>query len=94
MVSQEADEVLTIIGSAKDYDRIGEGIVAYKWTSDIDGVVGNEQILRIGAANLSRGRHTFTFSALDGEGHWSSADTVTVVVAEEIYRVMLPMAMK
>lgn len=90
-VSQLDGDVLTLTGTAQDFNA--GGIVAYKWTSNIDGVVGNEQVLRIAASDLSRGRHTFTFSALDGEGHWSRNATVTVNVVEQIYRVMLPMVM-
>ena len=94
-VSQTAGDILTMVGTAKDNDQMGEGIVAYKWTSSIDGVVGSEQKLIIPATDLSRGRHTFIFSALDNEGHWSSSsNTVTVLVAEEIYSVMLPMVAK
>ncbi len=91
-VEQLAGDELTIVGSARDFNA--GGIVAYKWTSDLDGVVGNEQVLRIPAADLSRGRHTFTFSALDGEGHWSRSAIVTVNVVQQIYRVMLPMVMR
>ncbi len=91
-VEQLAGDVLTLAGSARDFNA--GGIVAYKWTSDLDGVVGNEQVLKIAAADLSRGRHTFTFSALDGKGHWSRSATVTVNVVQQIYRVMLPMVMR
>jgi len=93
-VSQLDGDILTLAGTARDLDVVGEGIVAYKWTSDLDGVVGNEQVLKIPAAALSRGRHTFTFSALDGEGQWSRSATVTVNVVQQIYRVMLPIVMR
>lgn len=93
-IQQVTGDILTLAGSARDLDVVGEGIVAYKWTSDLDGVVGNEQVLKIPAADLSRGRHTFTFSALDGEGHWSRSATVTVNVVQQLYRVMLPMVMR
>jgi hypothetical protein len=93
MVSQSADDILTLTGTARDLDVVGDGIVAYKWTSNLDGEVGNDQVLQIPAADLSRGRHTFTFTALDAEGHWSTGKSVTVVVAETVYRVALPMVM-
>ncbi len=92
-LSQLDGDILTLAGSARDLDKVGGGIVAYKWTSNLDGEVGNDQVLTIPAADLSRGRHTFTFTALDDEGQWSRAVTVNVTVAEQIYRVMLPMVM-
>ncbi|MGC9394765.1 MAG: choice-of-anchor O protein [Anaerolineae bacterium] len=91
-VEQLAGDELTIVGSARDFNA--GGIVAYKWTSSIDGVVGNEKTLKMPAAALSRGKHTFHFTALDGNGHWADGTTVDVVVVEQIYRVMLPMVMR
>ncbi len=32
-----------MIGTAKDNDRMGAGIVDYEWYSSIDGVLGNEK---------------------------------------------------
>jgi hypothetical protein len=91
-VEQLAGDELTLVGSARDFNA--GGIVAYKWTSSIDGVVGIEKTLKVPAAALSRGKHTFHFTALDAEGRWARGDDVEVVVVEQLYRVMLPMVMR
>jgi len=91
-VSQLDGDILTIVGSARDFNA--GGIVAYKWTSSLDGVVGAERALTIAAGDLSRGKHTFHFTALDATGRWARGANVEVLVVEKIYRVMLPMVMR
>jgi hypothetical protein len=92
-VSQSAGDVLTLVGSAKDNDQMGDGIVAYKWTSSLDGEVSYEKTLSVPASALRTGWHTFTFRARDNEGNWSPGQSVNVLVGETIYRINLPMVM-
>ena len=92
-VSQSAGDILTLAGTAKDYDTVGEGIVAYKWTSDLDGEVSYEKSFSIPGTALKTGWHTFTFRARDSEGNWSPGKSVNVLVGETIYRINLPMVM-
>ena len=70
---------------------MGEGIVAYKWVSDLDGELSYDQSFSIAASVLEEGWHTFTFRARDDEGNWSPGRSVSVLVAENIFRVNLPM---
>ena len=70
---------------------MGDGIVAYKWVSDLDGGLSTEQTFSVPAASLSVGTHTITFTARDAEGNWAVEDAVTVMVMEELHRVYMPM---
>jgi hypothetical protein len=92
-VSQTAGDILTLVGTAKDNDSVGDGIVAYKWTSDLDGEVSYEKSFSIPGTALRTGWHTFTFRARDNEGNWSPGRSVNVLVGETIYRINLPMVM-
>jgi hypothetical protein len=92
-VSHEDDEVL-FVGSARDNDQLGEGIVAYRWTSSLDGELSTEKTFSIPATDLSLGLHTIAFSALDGEGNWSSEATIRILVAEELMDVYTPVIVR
>jgi hypothetical protein len=81
------DEIITLVGSAKD--NSGTGIVAYKWRTDAD-VVGTEQIYRVSAKTLPLGKHTYYFSAQDGNGRWSREVSVPVIVWDGNYYLMMP----
>jgi len=84
------DDTLTFVASARDADRLGEGIVAYQWRSDRDGVLGTDKTLTIPASALSPGLHTLLFSAQDNEGNWTPEVSLTVFIAEELSQVHLP----
>jgi hypothetical protein len=86
----EYGDTLTLVGMARDHDYLGEGIVAYEWMSDIDGLLGTEQELSIPADTLTPGIHHITFRAQDNEGNWSVPQTITVLVAEELHPVFVP----
>jgi hypothetical protein len=86
----EYGDTLTLVGTARDYDYLGEGIVAYEWTSDIDGLLGTEQELSIPADTLTPGLHQIGFRAQDNEGNWSGKQTTTVLVAEVLHQVFVP----
>ncbi|MBN1657392.1 MAG: hypothetical protein JXA93_03270 [Anaerolineae bacterium] len=87
--SRARGDVLTFVGSARDLDHVGDGIVAYRWHSDIDGQLGTDRILVIPASDLSLGMHTLTFSAQDGEGQWAEV-SIGLLIAENLYPAYLP----
>jgi hypothetical protein len=88
--SYAAEDVISFVGTARDTDHIGEGIVAYRWASSLDGELSTNKDFTIQATSLSLGLHTISFSALDAEGNWSPEATVTVLVGEVIYLNRLP----
>jgi hypothetical protein len=81
---------LTLVGAAKDNDRLGDGpdIQAYQWrlknASGSTSEVGDEQVLSIPVTDLSLGLNTFTFVAQDNEGDWSRGSTISLIVYEKI----------
>jgi len=58
-------ENLTLEGSGEDLGAIQ----GYEWKSNIDGIIGNEAILKV--SNLSVGIHNITFRVMDNETIWS-----------------------
>jgi hypothetical protein len=100
-VPYSPDEELIFIGTGRDTDRMGEGqqgqgIDAYEWSSDIDGVLSTEQVFTVAATDLTMGLHTFTFSVQDNEGNTSSTSvTVGVGVANtSLHKVFLPVLLR
>lgn len=81
---------LKLVGTGKDNDHIGDGIVAFEWVSDKDGVLGTSAILNIPVTSLSLGRHAISFRVQDAEGNWSPAKTTTLLVAEVLHTLSLP----
>jgi PKD repeat protein len=61
------------------YDDDGE-IVAYKWKSDLDGILSDSQMFSTSV--LSVGTHTISFSVQDDDGAWSDGVTETLLVKE------------
>jgi len=86
----EYGDTLTLLGTARDYDYLGEGIVAYEWESDIDGLLGTDQELSILADTLTPGLHQIGFRAQDNEGNWSGMQNRNLLVAETLHQVFLP----
>ena len=62
-------------GSWTDHEA---NILAFDWTSDIDGPLSTHE--DFGTTHLSRGVHTITFRALDGQRVWSERAWATVTV--------------
>jgi PGF-pre-PGF domain-containing protein len=62
---------IELIGTGTDTDG---SIVAYEWTSSIEGYLGNSATLS--TSSLSVGNHTISFRVQDNAGAWS--DTVSV----------------
>jgi hypothetical protein len=89
-VSRALGDDVRIVGSARDNDHLGEGIVAYRWRSSLDGQLGTAQILNIPATDLSLGFHTISFQAQDAEGNWSTEATYNLPVAEMFHQVHMP----
>lgn len=85
-VEEGSDEILTFVGTGRDYDRMGDGgqhgqgIDGYKWLSDLDGLLSEGRVFEIPVKDLIKGLHTIYFSVLDDEGNWSEPDTVTIGV--------------
>jgi hypothetical protein len=82
------------VGVARDIDHLGEGIVAYRWTSSIDGVIGTEKGLTIPVTDLSIGLHTIDFTAQDNEGNWANGSSIRLLVAEELTYTFTPMIVR
>ncbi|MBN1179815.1 MAG: hypothetical protein JXD18_11410 [Anaerolineae bacterium] len=85
---------LTFVGTARDNDHLGEGIVSYLWTSSLDGELSTERSFSIPVTDLSLGYHTITFTALDGEDNWTTETTVTLWVVQELHQIHLPLVMR
>jgi len=60
------DAEITFSGSGSDSDG---SIVAYEWTSDIDGFLSNEKYFN--STGFTIGNHTISFRVQDNDGYWS-----------------------
>ncbi|MGD8791033.1 MAG: choice-of-anchor O protein [Anaerolineae bacterium] len=89
--AHDRDDTLIFVGTARDNDRLGPGIVEYMWRSDLDGLLSHEQTFSIEATDLSLGIHTISFSARDDEGNWSLEDSRQILVADHLYGHYLPL---
>jgi PKD repeat protein len=69
-------ETITFQGAGDDSDGT---VVAYRWQSDIDGELSDEQNFEI--SSLSPGRHTITLSVQDNDGAWSEECSATVTIS-------------
>ena len=72
-------EAVAFTGHGTDSDGT---VVAYRWTSSIDGEIGTSASFTTSA--LSVGSHTVSFRAQDNNGAWSANVTATVIVTEAI----------
>ena len=66
---------VTFNGSSSDSDGI---VVAYEWTSDLDGFLSDEEDFSI--TGFSVGTHTISFRVQDNDGDWSDADSVSLYI--------------
>ncbi len=76
-------DVVTFRGSGQDADENGGAIVAYRWESNLDGVLSGQAEFTTSAAVLSAGTHTITFAVQDDEGEWSAAAWRTLAVTDQ-----------
>jgi hypothetical protein len=83
---------LVLAGTGRDFDKLGEGeeISEFVWSSDLQGTLGNEKVVKIPVTSLSLGTHTIVFKIKDNDGVWSVDQTVKVVVLENLYQIHLP----
>jgi hypothetical protein len=70
------DDVIVFSGSGSDSDG---SIVAYEWTSDIDGFLSNEEYFNI--TGFTVGNHTISFRVQDNDGDWSDWETSVLVIS-------------
>ena len=73
------DEEVTFTGSGSGVDV---SIVAYEWTSSLDGLLGNEAELSV--TGFSSGEHTISFRVQDENGEWSDRDTALLTATPNI----------
>ena len=72
-------EEVTLTGHGVDEDG---SIVAYKWRSSIDGIIGDSDSISV--SNLSVGTHTIYFSVQDDDGEWSTEAVATLVIEKPL----------
>jgi len=70
-------------GSGQDADEVGAAIAAYRWTSDLDGLLSTQAAFSLSAAALSTGTHSITLQVQDDEGDWSPAVTRTLLITDQ-----------
>jgi hypothetical protein len=91
-----ATDQLTFVGLGFDPDDAdGENnIVSYDWYSNLDGKIGDTQILEIAADQLSMGTHIISLVVTDDEGVSSRAARTILVIAGSWFSTQLPMMNK
>lgn len=82
-------------GSGMDNDEDGESIIAYSWTSSLDGPigVGYSPAFTWTADMFSTGIHIISLTVQDDEGEWSNPVTATLIIREPI-QIYLPIIMR
>ena len=84
---------LTLSGSGLDGDEGGARIVAWDWSSSLDGPLCTSANCALPYSLLTSGVHSITLKVQDDEGGWSVPVTGTVMV-EESQRVYLPLVLR
>jgi PKD repeat protein len=75
--AKQGKETVSFIGHGNDSDG---SVVAYNWSSSIDGLLNTSPSFTKPASELSVGIHTIYFSVQDDDGAWSSADTEILTI--------------
>ncbi len=70
-------EIVTVTGSGSDYDS---EIVAYEWSSDVDGYLGGDKNITL--SNLNLGTHTISLKVQNANGEWSLPAYKALTVSE------------
>jgi hypothetical protein len=86
----DVSDELVFVASASDGDVLGDGIVEYEWSSNVNGWLGGSKRLQIGANSLKTGFHTISFRAKDGEGNWSKPVSFRLMIVSNLHQVFLP----
>lgn len=89
LVDLNSDTEVTFVASSRTFG--GATIVAYEWTSSLDGLLSTEKSFTLPAASLSRGLHTIRLRVLDSRGRWSQPTETTLFVG---YRVFVPIVLR
>ncbi len=79
----QRSDMVTFAGSGMDGDVGGIGIVAWEWSSDLDGDLSTQENFQMEASGLSAGTHTISFQVQDNEGDWSAPVGRTLMVEPE-----------
>jgi hypothetical protein len=77
---QEKDTV-SFTGHGTDPDG---SVVAYNWSSSIDGQLSTSSSFTKPASDLSVGRHTIYFKVQDDDGAWSTEDTADLTIEASV----------
>ena len=83
-------QVLTLNGSGVDGDEGGASVVAWDWSSDLDGPLCTQAVCELPHALFTWGAHSISLRVQDDEGDWSAAVTAGVEV-ERVWWVYLPL---
>jgi hypothetical protein len=75
--AKQGKDAISFIGHGNDSDG---SVVAYSWTSSIDGLLNTSPSFTKPASELSVGVHTIYFTVQDDEGAWSSAVTGNLTI--------------
>jgi len=70
-------DLITFSGNGTDADGI---VVAYNWSSSLDGSLSIAESFAIPASNLSVGTHVISFQVQDDDGAWSSEALVNLTI--------------
>jgi hypothetical protein len=100
------DDILTLVGSGKDNDRVGQGkqIQNYDWFDDTgaircriddydengDPIYECERETEVRAGDMDVGHRKIHFRVKDNEGNWSKEVSIDVFVAEKLYHTYMP----
>jgi len=84
---------LTLSGGGWDGDEGGARIVAWDWTSSVDGPLCTASDCALPHTSLSPGSHIIMLRVQDDEGVWSAPDVETVVV-EAAWDAFLPLVQR
>jgi hypothetical protein len=87
------DSITLMATNAHDSDEQGDGIVAYRWISNVDGFLGNTATVTLPASLLTPGTHVITLEVQDNEGVWSVPVQATVDM-QSGQRIYLPLTVR
>jgi len=80
----QGHDTITFVGHGVDSDESGASIVAYEWSSDLDGLLSDQASFSRAASDLAIGLHTIGFRVQDDEGEWSSQTTAPLTIEPEV----------
>ncbi len=74
--TQGYDDV-EFMGHGEDTDG---SVVAYKWSSDLDGILSTDEDFNVEASALSVGNHLISYRVQDNDSLWSASETANLVI--------------